>query len=128
MTRSALCIARAPLGRTTGFELARACSWLASYGGVTTRYCLFERLRARWSDRRFLLYPYNESGAAQLEVAPDETPNAAPGGRAASCSARRTASRRLQTLNVNTACIAASGAPLRRGAPECGSRVNLDSV
>src|SRR5947199_10287021 len=102
MTPSVLCISRAPLGRPTGFELARACSCLASYGGVTSRYCLFERLHAQSSDRRFLLYPYNESGAAQLEVAPDETPDAAPGGRAASRIPRRTASRRLQTLNVNT--------------------------
>jgi len=51
-------------------------------------------------------------GAAQLTVEADERPNAAPGGRAASTLARRTASRRLQRLNVNTSCIAASGAPL----------------
>jgi len=50
-------------------------------------------------------------GAAQLTVAPDKTPNAAPAGRAGWCSARRTASRRLQTLNVNCLCIAASGVP-----------------
>src|SRR5213075_1971253 len=50
-------------------------------------------------------------GAAQLTVAPDKTPNAAPAGRAGSCNARRTASRRLQTLNVKFSCIAASGVP-----------------
>jgi hypothetical protein len=76
-----------------------------------SRSCLFARSRARSNDRSSLLYPYNESGAAQLTVAPDKTPDAASAGRAGSCSARRTASRRLHTLNVNTVCIAASGAP-----------------
>jgi len=79
-----------------------------------SRSCLFARLGAQSSNRRFLLYPYNESGAAQLTVEADERPNAAPAGRAGSCCARRTASRRLQTLNVNCLCIAASGAPLVR--------------
>jgi len=50
-------------------------------------------------------------GAAQLAAEADKPPNAAPAGRAGSFSARRTASRRLQTLNVNCVCIAASGAP-----------------
>src|SRR6266550_1442921 len=50
-------------------------------------------------------------GAAQLMVAPDKTPNAAPAGRAGSFSARRTASRRLQTLPPVTPLVAASGAP-----------------
>ena len=76
-----------------------------------SRSCRFAGLRARQTDRRFLLYPYNESGAAQLTVEADERPDAAPAGRAGSFSARRTASRRLQTLNVNCLCIAASGAP-----------------
>jgi len=111
MTPSALCIARAPLGRTTGLELARACPDWPHCGDVMSRSCLFARLRARSSDQQFLLYPYNESGAAQLTVAPDKTPNAAPAGRAGWFSARRTASRRLQTLNVNCLCIAASGVP-----------------
>ena len=64
-------------------------------------------------------------GAAQLEVAPGKTPDAAAGGRAASFSARRTASRRLQTLNVNCVCIAASGAPPVRLVRLCVLRVNL---
>ena len=42
--------------------------------------------------------------------------------------ARRTASRRLQTLNVNCGCIAASGAPLVRLARECVLRVNRLAV
>src|SRR5258705_3740029 len=59
---------------------------------------------------------------------PDKTPNAAPAGRAGSCSARRTASRRLQVTPAEpffgrgkrrAAC------PLAR---ECVLRVNLYSV
>ena len=50
-------------------------------------------------------------GAAQLAAEADKPPNAAPAGRAGSFRARRTASRRLQMLNVNCLCIAASGAP-----------------
>jgi len=52
--------------------------------------------------------------AAQLAAEADKPPDAAPAGRAGWCSARRTASRRLHTLNVNCLCIAASGAPLVR--------------
>src|SRR5438874_2141895 len=40
---------------------------------------------------------YARPGSVQLELAPDETPDTAPGGRAALTFARRTASRRLQT-------------------------------
>src|SRR6185369_2782673 len=50
----------------------------------------------------------------QLAAEADKPPDAAPAGRAGSFRARRTASRRLQTLNVNCGCIAASGAPLVR--------------
>src|SRR6185369_5534608 len=39
-------------------------------------------------------------GAAQLTVAPDKTPDPAPGGRAASILPRGTASRRLQTSSA----------------------------
>src|SRR6185369_11223854 len=39
-------------------------------------------------------------GAAQLTVAPDKTPDPAPGGKAASILPRRTASRRLQTSSA----------------------------
>jgi len=49
--------------------------------------------------------------AAQLAAEADKPPIAAPAGRAGSFSARRPALRRLQTLNVNIVCIAASGAP-----------------
>jgi hypothetical protein len=50
-------------------------------------------------------------GAAQLTVAPDKTPDSGPAGRAGSFSARRTASRRLQTLPPVAPLVAASGAP-----------------
>jgi hypothetical protein len=66
--------------------------------------------------------------AAQLTLAPDKAPNAAPAGRAGSCSARRTASRRLQVTpsepffsrgKRRAAC------PLSRG---CALRVNRLTV
>src|SRR2546422_4792596 len=60
--------------------------------------------------------------AAQLTLAPDKTPDAAPAGRAGSCSARRTASRRLQVTPAEpffsrgkrrAACPLARGCVLR---------------
>src|SRR2546423_2943066 len=68
-----------------------------------------------WSGCRDRYFPLRERRrAAQLAAEADKPPNAAPAGRAGWFSARRTASRRLQTLNVNTVCSAASGAPLVR--------------
>ena len=125
MTLSVLCIARVSSDRTIAFEAARACSKSLRCVVAGGNWCVFKRLYAHSCNHRSLLYPYNDERAVQLDVAPDETPDAAPAGRAGSTRARRTASRRLQTLNVNTSCIAATGAPLRRGAPECVSRVNL---
>jgi len=59
--------------------------------------------------------------AAELEVAPDERPNSALGGRAASTSPRRAASRRLhRALQMQ-----ASGVPLCPPARDYLSRVNL---
>jgi hypothetical protein len=63
-------------------------------------------------------------GAAQLTLAPDKTPNSGPAGRAGSFSARRTASRRLQTSPAG--CTVSRGkrraaCPLARG---CVLRVN----
>ena len=43
-------------------------------------------------------------------------------------SARRTASRRLQTLNVNTVCIAASGAPLVRSRVDAACSLTSDPL
>jgi hypothetical protein len=125
MTLSVLCIARVLTDRTIAFEQARACSGSLHCVVAVGHWCLLERFAARSCNHRFLLYPYNDGRAVQLAVAPDKTPNAAPGGRAASLVPRRTASRRLQMLNVNTSCIAASAAPLSRGAPECVLQVNV---
>jgi hypothetical protein len=124
MTLFVLYIARVSSDRTIALE-ARACSKSLHCVVAVGRWWVFKRLFAHSCNHRSLLYPYNDGRAVQLDVAPDETPDAAPGGRAALILPRRTASRRLQTLNVNTSCIAASGAPLRRGAPECVSRVNV---
>jgi hypothetical protein len=125
MTCSALCISHVSLDRTVGFEPARACAASLHCVAAVGHAGLFVRLFARSCNHQFLLYPYNEGSAAQLAVAPDETPNAAPGGRAASTRARRTASRRLQLTSAGAPLVAASGAPLRRGAPECVSQVNV---
>ena len=97
MTPSTLCIARSSVDRTIGSESAQAClhgchnaflmvrstvlRFVLSWPSAANRYFF---LRERWR-------------AAQLEVAPDKTPDAAPAGRAGSFCARRTASRRLQT-------------------------------
>src|SRR5437762_1603174 len=125
MTPSTLCIARSSLDRTIGSELAEACLRVCRCGISIVRFgVLWSVLPCQRAENRYFILR-ERWRAAQLEVAPDETPNAAPGGRAASLVPRRTASRRLQTLNVNTSCIAASAAPLSRGAPECVSRVNL---
>ena len=121
MTCSALCISHVSLNRTVGVEPERACA--ASLHCVTAvgHVGLFVRLFARSCSDQFLLHPYNEGGAVQLEVAPDERPNAAPGGRAASTSPRRGASRRShRALQMQV-----SGVPLCPQARECLSRVNL---
>ena len=125
MTLPILCIARLFPDRTIAFEAARACSKSLHCVVAAGHLCRLARLFARSCNHRFLLYPYNVGRAAQLAVAPDKTPDTAPGGRAASLVPRRTASRRLQMLNVNTSCIAASAAPLSRGAPECVLQVNV---
>ena len=125
MTLSVLCIARVSADRTIAFEAARACSNLLHCVVTVGHLCLLERLFVRSCNHRSLLYPYNDGRAVQLELAPDETPDAAPGGGAASITPRRTASRRLQLTSAGAPLVAASAAPLRRGAPECVSRVNL---
>jgi hypothetical protein len=125
MTLSILCIARVFPHRTIVFEEARACSKSMHCAVAVAHLHLFDRLFARSRNHRLLLYPYNDGRAVQLELAPDEPPDAAPGGRAASIIARRTASRRLQLTSAGAPLVAASAAPLRRGAPECVSRVNL---
>src|SRR5436305_15054381 len=118
MTPSILCIARSSLDRTIWSELAGACLRVCCCGTSIVRFGLLWSVLhcQRAEDRYFTLR--ERWCAAQLHVAPDETPHSAPGGRAALTFPRRTASRRLQTLNVNTSCVAATGAPLRRGAPE----------
>jgi Putative transposase/Transposase zinc-binding domain len=125
MTLPVLCISHVSLDRTVGFEVARACAKSLHCVVAVGHLSLLERLFARSCDHRFLLYPYNGGRAAQLEVAPDETPDPAPGGRAASILARRAASRRLQLAPADVTLVAASGAPLSRHAPDCVSRVNL---
>ena len=114
MTLSVLCIARVFLHRTITFEVARTRAE-SSHGIVAARHWrLFGRLVVRSYNHLDLLRPYNDRRAVQLAAEADKPPNAAPAGRAGSCCARRTASRRLQTLNVNCVCFAASGAPLVR--------------
>jgi hypothetical protein len=65
------------------------------------------------------------TAAAQLAAEADKPPYAAPAGRAGSFSARRTASRRLQTLNVNPLVHRGkrrAACPLAR---ECGLQLNV---
>ena len=57
-------------------------------------------LRRQCAQRSRSVRGTNCLGAAQLTVAPDKTPDPAPGGRAASILPRRTASRRLQTSSA----------------------------
>jgi hypothetical protein len=67
-------------------------------------------------------------GAAQLTVAPDKTPDAAPAGRAGSLCARRTASRRLQVASSEFLFSRGkrrAACPLARG---CVLRVNRWTV
>ena len=90
-----------------------------------SRSCLFARLGAQSSNRRFLLYPYNESGAAQLTVEADERPNAAPAGRAGSCCARRTASRRLQVTQAEPFFRRGKRRAARPLARQCGLQLNV---
>src|SRR5213075_658621 len=125
MPPSILCIARSSLDRTIGSELAEACLRVCRCGTSIVRFgLLWSVLPCERAENRYFTLR-ERWRAAQLAVAPDKTPDAAPGGRAASTLPRRMASRRLQMLNVNTSCIAASAAPLSRGAPECVLQVNV---
>src|SRR3954462_7976003 len=108
MTPSTLCIARSSLYRTIGSELAEACLCVCCDGLSIVRFgLLWSGLSCqRAEDRYFTLR--ERWRAAQLEVAPDERPNTAPGGRAASTLPRRMASRRSHRVLQ----MRASGVPL----------------
>src|SRR5205085_4589252 len=68
------------------------------------------------------------SAPPKLAAEADKPPNAAPTGRAGSISSRRTASRRLQTLNGNTLCSAASGVPLVRSRASAACSLTSDPL
>ena len=95
-------------------------------GGSAT--CLQRETRVRQSAVRPRIKKRNGLCAAQLTLAPDKAPNAAPAGRAGLCSARRTASRRLQVTPSEPLFSRGkrrAACPLSRG---CALRVNRLTV
>jgi len=114
MTPSTLCIARSFRNRTIGFESTGVCIHICCSVLSISRSSLLRLVLSRHREGDFY-FIHRARSAAQLTVAPDKTPDAAPAGRAGSICARRTASRRLQMLQrVPAAVVAASGAPLVR--------------
>src|SRR3954453_5382079 len=110
MTPSTLCIARSSLYRTVWSELAEACLRVCDRGLSIVRFGLLWSVLCcqRAEDRYFTLR--ERWRAVQLEVAPDERRNTAPGGGAAPTLPRRMASRRSHRVLQ----MRASGVPLCR--------------
>ena len=125
MTPSALCIARSSLDRTLGSELAHACLYARCCALSIVRSALLWLVltRRQVGNRYFLLR--ERWRAAQLAAEADKPPNAAAAGRAGSCCARRTASRRLQTLNVKHLVHRGKRRAARPLACECGLQLNV---